>query len=313
MSTFFFNESLEFIRTISQYQAIIGVLFLLWPLWILTTKRREVNSSRELSDEVVNFKLNEWKPEPLIPESPDNYNIRALTPRCVSSRVGKYVTVNDKKCLNFGTHNYLGLVENKEVEKKAIATIQKYGVGSCGPRGFYGTVDIHLELEKRLAKFMDSEDAIVYSYGFSAIASAIPAYCKRKAIVFCDERVNFAIQKGLDAAKSKVQFFKHNDLGDLERLLKERAAVDKRDEKKAAKIRRFLIVEGIYINTGMICPLPGLLELCRKYKLRIFVDESVSFGTLGKTGKGVTEYYGIARSKVDLIMGKKKILDRKKN
>lgn len=83
-----------------------------------------------------------------------------------------------------GTNNFLGLLEEDEIREKAIKCLRKYGVGSCGPRGFYGTLDVHLELEERLAKFMDMEEAVVYSYAFSTIASAIPAYSKRGDIIF---------------------------------------------------------------------------------------------------------------------------------
>jgi len=129
------------------------------------------------------------------------------------------VHVNGKDCLNLATHNYLGLMEDKSLEDSAVECIKKYGVGSCGPRGFYGTVDVHLNLETRLAQFMQLEEAIIYSYGFSTVASAIPAYAKRGDIIFADERVNFAVQKGLEASRSDVRFFKHNDMKDLERLM----------------------------------------------------------------------------------------------
>jgi serine palmitoyltransferase len=112
------------------------------------------------------------------------------------------MTINGKKCLNYATHNYLGLLEDDTIQEAAIKSMRKYGVGSCGPRGFYGTVgksvayieflfqivisptDVHLDLETKLAQFMEMEDAVVYSYAFSTIASAIPAYCKRSDVVF---------------------------------------------------------------------------------------------------------------------------------
>lgn len=108
-----------------------------------------------------------------------------------------------------------------------------------------------------------------------------------------DEGVNFAIQKGLDASRSKISYFKHNDAKDLERLLKEQDAIDRKNPKKAAKIRRFIIVEAIYVNSGEICPLPEIIELRKQYKLRLILDESVSFGSLGKTGRGIIEHFSI--------------------
>lgn len=108
-----------------------------------------------------------------------------------------------------------------------------------------------------------------------------------------DERVNFAIQKGLDASRSKISYFKHNDIQDLERLLKEQDAIDRKNPKKASKIRRFIIVEGIYMNTGEMCPLLEIIKLRKRYKLRLILDESVSFGTLGSHGRGITEHLNV--------------------
>lgn len=300
-SNFLFIESMDILATIPQYHTFIGVFLVLWLLWMVA-RRSHGRSRPQPSDEEVRLKLSQWHPEPLIPEVASDHP--SLCPRSVTSRVGKRIIVNGKNCLNLGTHNYLGFLESREIEESAAKTVRKYGVGSCGPRGFYGTVDVHLELEERLAKFMEAEEAVVYSYGFSTVASAIPAYCKRRDLVFVDEKVNFSIQKGLDASRSNIKYFKHNCIQDLERLLKEQAELDKKDLKRAAKTRRFLVVEGIYMNTGLICPLPELVELCRRYKLRIFIDESISFGTLGVNGKGVTEHFGVPRHEVDMIIGK---------
>lgn len=164
-------------------------------------------------------------------------------------------------------------------------------------------LDVHLDLEHRLAKFFNVEEGIIYSYGFSTIASAIPAYSKRGDIIFADEGVHFAIQKGIVASRSDVKYFKHNDLDDLERLLKEQEEADRRNPKKAKVTRRFLVVEGLYLNHGDLCPLTKMVDWKYKYKYRIFIDETVSFGTIGKTGRGITEYYNIPREKIDLISG----------
>lgn len=111
---------------------------------------------------------------------------------------------------------------------------------------------------------------------------------------FCsDECVNFAIQKGIDASRSNVFYFKHNNINDLQRLLNDQDAIDRENPKKAAKIRRFIIVEGIYMNTGEMCPLPEIIELRRRYKLRLILDESISFGSLGKNGRGLTEHFNV--------------------
>lgn len=293
---------MDLLSTIPQYHLLLGAFVLLWVMWMTVKRRYNTGQLPELSNDEAERKILNWQPEPLV-NPIKNKNNRALNPKLVTSMVGKRITVDGKDCLNLGTHNYLGLLESPEIQANAISAIEKYGVGSCGPRGFYGTVDVHLDLEERLAKFMEMEEAIVYSYGFTTIASAIPAYCKRRDLVFVDERVNFAIQKGLDASRSNIKYFKHNDAAHLEQILSQQAQVDKQNPKKAAKTRRFLIVEGIYMNTGDICPLPEMVKLSREYKLRIFVDESISFGVLGKHGRGVTEHFGVPRHEIDMIMG----------
>ncbi|XP_012215674.1 serine palmitoyltransferase 1 [Linepithema humile] len=302
MSTkFLFIDSIEILRSsLPHYHILLEALLVCSLVWYIS-KRQSNNYNSVPSRELVESKLAEWRPEPLVPESPEEHS--SLRPKYVTSKVGKQVTVDGKRCLNLGTHNYLGLSGNTEIIESAVRAVKKYGVGSCGPRGFYGTVDVHLELEERLAKFMDMEEAIIYSYGFSTIASAIPAYCKRNDLIFVDEQVNFAIQKGLDASRGNIRYFKHNDVEDLHKLLMKQMELDEQHPKKAKKIKRFLIIEGIYMNTGEICPLPQLLKLCKEYKLRIFIDESISFGTIGLHGKGVTEYFNIPRSEIDLIMG----------
>ena len=118
---------------------------------------------------------------------------------------------------------------------------------------------------------------------------------------YSDECVNFSIQKGMDASRSKIVYFKHNNMRDLEEKLKEQQKADIKNPRKAAKTKRFLVAEGIYMNTGEMCPLRELVELRSKYKLRLFLDESVSFGTIGKNGRGVTEFLNIDKTEVDLI------------
>ncbi|XP_053730945.1 serine palmitoyltransferase 1 isoform X3 [Synchiropus splendidus] len=148
---------------------------------------------------------------------------------------------------------------------------------------------------------MKTEEAIIYSYGFATIASAIPAYSKRGDIIFVDEAACFSIQKGLQASRSFIKYFKHNDMGDLERLLREQEVEDQKNPRKARVTRKFIVVEGLYINTADICPLPELLKLKYKYKVRIFLEESMSFGVLGEHGRGVTEHFGVNIDDIDLI------------
>lgn len=115
--------------------------------------------------------------------------------------------------------NFLGLLNNEEIKESALSALRKYGVGSCGPPGFYGTLDVHIELEKSIADFLNVDASIIYSQGFSCISSAIPAFAKRGDYVVVDDACGLAIQKGVAISRSNVSYFKHNDMKDLENLL----------------------------------------------------------------------------------------------
>lgn len=133
------------------------------------------------------------------------------------------------------------------------------------------------------------------SYGFSTIASAIPAYAKKGDILFIDEQSNFAIQQGAKASRSTILWYRHNDMDHLKELLDSHAASEAKNPKKKAKVtRKILIAEGIYQNTGSIAQLKSMVEFKYKYQVRIFLDESNSFGVLGETGKGVTEHLNVS-------------------
>ncbi|KAJ7399704.1 Serine palmitoyltransferase 1 [Pitangus sulphuratus] len=240
------------------YHLILEGILILWIIRLLFSKTYKLQERSDLTLKEKEELIEEWQPEPLVPPVPKDHP--ALNYNIVSGPPTHIITVNGKECINFASFNFLGLLDNEKVKSAAQASLKKYGVGTCGPRGFYGTFDVHLELEERLAKFMRTEEAIIYSYGFATIASAIPAYSKRGDIVFVDEAACFAIQKGLQASRSNIKLFKHNDMADLERLLKEQETEDQKNPRKARVTRRFIVVEGLYMNTGDICPLPELID-----------------------------------------------------
>ncbi|CAG9794080.1 unnamed protein product [Diatraea saccharalis] len=258
------------------FQVILGSTYFLW----------KKKNNRKSYNSACYGKTFEWNPVPLI----EHDTVVEEPPL-----MGKI----DENVLNVGATSFLCLDKEESIVESALKSFEKYGVGSCGPRGFYGTIDVHLELEERLAKFMEVEETCVYSYGFSTIASAIPAYAKKGDIVFADECVWFAIQKGLDGSRSTIRYFKHNNMEHLEKLLSEAAKKRELNPRR----RAFLIAEAIYFNTGEMCPLKRLVELARQYKLRIILDESLSIGALGKNGRGLTEHLNVPREEIDLIVG----------
>lgn len=154
-----------------------------------------------------------------------------------------------------------------------------------------------MELEEQLAKFLNVEESIVYSYGFVAISSSIAAYCKRSDVLFIDEHANFAIEQGLVAAKSKIVRFNHNDPSSL------RQKVQEISDKEKRKSRKFLVVEGISWYSGKLCHLPDFLDVAEEFKIRVFLEESYTLGVFGDTGRGLTEYFNIDPTRIDMIFG----------
>jgi serine palmitoyltransferase len=169
-----------------------------------------------------------------------------------------------------------------------------------------------MELERDIAAFLRVQTAIIYSQGFSTASSVIPSFCKRGDIIVADRGCNFSIQKGLQISRSTIKWYDHNNTDDLERVLEELRRDDIRSKRKLT--RRFIVTEALFENDGSIVDLPNIvshnvsahfsavpsidtralqMELKRKYKYRLILDESWSFGVLGRTGRGVTEFYDV--------------------
>jgi len=204
--------------------------------------------------------------------------------------------------VNFATFDFLGLGTRPETKEVSRSALLKYGCGSCGPRGFYGTIDTHLKIESEIAKFMGLPHAISYSDAASSLNSVVAAFAKRGDFIVADEGVNEALKTGISLSRSQVVFFKHNDMQDLARVLEEKAQYDTEKGRRPSDQRRFLIVEGLYRNYGDICHMKELLKLKEKFYYRVILDESFSFGVIGKTGRGVLEYFGIPVDAVEAII-----------
>ncbi|KAF8816700.1 serine palmitoyltransferase [Phlegmacium glaucopus] len=247
--------------------------------------------------------VDEWIPEPLAqPLSAIEQSDLAAVPIIAGPNGPKPKLVSTgKTAVNLASYNFTGLSGNEHIKQRAVEILRKYGLGSCGPPGFYGTLDVHMDLENDIADFLGAESAILYSQGFSTISSVIPAFCKRGDIIVADRGVNFAIQKGIQISRSTVRWFDHNDLNSLEEVL---VAVEKERKKRRGPLtRRFIVTEGIFQKDGAMVDLPKLIELKLKYKYRLVLDESFSFGTVGRTGRGLTELYNVPASKVDMLLG----------
>jgi serine palmitoyltransferase len=146
------------------------------------------------------------------------------------------------------------------------------------------------------------QEAICYSDGATAVSSAIPAFCKKGDLLLVDEACSEPILTGCNLSRSTVHFFKHNDMNDLRCILESIADDDKRLKRDTLQQRRFIIVEGIFRNTGDICPLSEIVRLKEEFCYRMILDETLSFGTMGKSGRGVTELFSVNPSDVDIII-----------
>lgn len=172
---------------------------------------------------------------------------------------------NGRTVTNLATYNFYNFVGNETLKEKAVHTLRTYGVGPCGPPGFYGTQDVHQKLEADVAGHLGVPACIVYAQAFSTISSVIPSFSKRGDIIVADKAVNFAIRKGIQISRSTVRWYEHNDMADLERVL---AKVTK-DQAGKPLTRRFIITEGLFENIGdvtnlpkLVRHIPRLLELC---------------------------------------------------
>ena len=161
---------------------------------------------------------------------------------------------------------------------------------------------MHLELEDKLALYMGTEEAMIFSYDVATPASTIPAFAKRGDLLVVDEGVNYALQAGVTLSRSEVRYFKHNDLDDLRRVLEEVAAEDAAARRTTPLNRRFIVVEGLYANYGDLAPLADICALKRQFCYRLLVDESMSFGSLpGGAGRGAAEHAGVPAGEVEII------------
>ena len=207
---------------------------------------------------------------------------------------------NGRTATNLASYNFYNFNSNEQIKEKAVQVLRTYGVGPCGPPQFYGTQDVHMKTETDIAVYLGTEGCIVYAQSFSTISSVIPSFCKRGDVIIADKEVNYAIRKGLEVSRSNIKWYNHNDMEDLERVMQ---SVVKEQAKAKRLTRRFVVTEGLFELTGDAIDLPTLVELKEKYKFRVILDETWSFGVLGRTGRGVTEAQNVDPQQVDMIIG----------
>ncbi len=211
--------------------------------------------------------------------------------RMIESAQDPEVIMGGKRMIMVGSNNYLGLTNHPKVKEAAIEAVRKYGTGCAGSRFLNGTLDIHVKLEEKLARFMRKEAALVFSTGFQVNLGVISALVGKDDLVIIDKMDHASIIDGCRLAFGEVKRYKHNDTTDLERALL--------DNNGRGKL---VVVDGVFSMEGDIVNLPEVLSLSEKYNARLMVDDAHGIGVLGRTGRGTAEHFDV-EDRVDLLMG----------
>lgn len=213
--------------------------------------------------------------------------------RTLSSPQGAWLVVDGKRVLNFCSNNYLGLANHPHLVQAAKEAMDEYGVGPGAVRTIAGTMDLHLALEKRIAKFKRVEDALTFQSGFTANTGTIPALVGKEDIIFSDELNHASIIDGCRLSRAEIARYKHADPDSLKAVIKEHEG----------QYRRGLIVtDGVFSMDGDYPPLDKLAEISEKYRLVLMVDDAHGEGVLGEGGRGIVDHFHL-HGQVDVEMG----------
>ena len=203
------------------------------------------------------------------------------------------VVMNGKKVINLSSNNYLGFANHPRLKKAAIEAIEKYGVGSGAVRTIVGNMDIHEELERKLAKFKREEAVMMFQSGFNCNAGVIQAVTNAGDLIISDELNHASIIDGVKLSKADKGVFKHSDMVDLERVLIERRANYK---------NVLIITDGVFSMDGDIAKLPEIVELAEKYNCLTYVDDAHGSGVLGESGRGTVDHFHL-HGRIDFSIG----------
>jgi len=212
--------------------------------------------------------------------------------RTISSGQDPVVSMNGSSVIMLGSNNYLGLTNHPEIKAAAAVALAAYGTGTAGSRFLNGTLDIHVELEERLAAFMQREAALTFSTGFQVNLGVISSLIDRKDTVVLDNMDHACILDGARLSFGRVLKFLHNDMASLEERLR---SVD-------SGRGSLIVVDGVFSMEGDLADLPGIVALAKRHGSRVMVDDAHGVGVMGDHGRGTAEHFGL-EDEVDLVMG----------
>jgi glycine C-acetyltransferase len=213
--------------------------------------------------------------------------------RTLSSPQGAWLVVDGKRVLNFCSNNYLGLANDPQLKQAAQAAIEKYGVGPAAVRSIAGTMDLHLELERRLAEFKHVESAITFQSGFTANLATIPALVGKDDVIFSDELNHASIIDGSRLSAARIVRFAHANPADLDRVIQ---------ENKGSYGKALAITDGVFSMDGDIAPLDKIYEVTSKHGVMLMVDDAHGEGVMGHGGRGIVDHFNL-HGKVDVEIG----------
>lgn len=209
---------------------------------------------------------------------------------------GPEVVIDGRRVVMAGSNNYLGLTVDPRVVTAAKDALDRYGTSACGSRFMSGTIALHVELEKRLARFLGYEDALVLATGYQTPQAIIPVLAQRGEIVLSDKDNHASIARANVMASgqgARVLRFRHNDMTHLEELLR----------NAPLETPKLIATDGVFSTTGAIADMPRIVELARRYNARVMCDDAHGTGVLGVTGRGTGEHFGLGPNDIDIMMG----------
>jgi len=209
------------------------------------------------------------------------------------NNIGPWIAEDGREVLQFSTNDYLGLAGHPKVVGAAAEIAGKYGIGvPMGARPLTGTIELHLQLERELADFKQTEDALVFANGAHTMMGTVAALAGPRDLIILDRYAHASLVCGAKISGARVRFFRHNDMEDLEAILMEAPRSQ----------ARMVVVDGVYSMQGDVAPLPQLCDLCEKHGARLIVDDAHGTGVCGADGRGTAEMLGV-EDRIDVHLG----------
>jgi serine palmitoyltransferase len=208
-----------------------------------------------------------------------------------------------EQVLNLGSYNYLGFGDPDSVTKASVMdALENYSISTCSARPYLGTTELHRRVERLVAEFLQTEDSLIFGMGYGTNSTGIPALIGKGGLIISDSNNHASIVTGARTSGAKIKVFRHNDVEDLELVVRD-AIINGQPRTHLPWTKILILVEGIYSMEGQMSPLAEIVAIKKKYKCYLMIDEAHSIGAIGSSGRGITEEKGVSTADVDIMMG----------